>query len=206
MFRLGGDFREPESSVRANRLTEVWESQWPGDEPVGHLLRCDHQGRSTRFHSLAHSKRYATSADETAEILRRDYAILADLLVLSSSTAIHVIGQEWDADDLVGGRIKRYMPGAWPWRIFTDPDAHIPGEPTHSFYFWVLPIHTVEALDELLQWVAEDRVRFIVADAEMTWIFAPYDGGCDVFLPNAETRDELEAKHPDWLPNDAKRR
>jgi hypothetical protein len=205
VFCLGGDFREAESSPRASRLTELWESQWPGDEPVGHLLRHNHHDRHARFHSLPESKRYATSADETAEILRRDHAILADLLALSPSTAVHVIGQDWDAGNLVGGRIKRYLPGAWPWRIFADPDDYIPGEPTPSTYFWVLPIDTVEALDELLRRVADDEVRFIVTDVEMTWIFAPYDGGCDVFLPNGTIRDELEAKHPDWLPANSKR-
>ena len=34
----------------------------------------------------------------------------------------------------------------------------------------------------------------------MTWLYIPYDGGADVYLPSSTERDEFRDRHPEWRP------
>jgi hypothetical protein len=190
---------ERESSDRATVLTDLWESRWPGEEPVGYMLRWGNESRWVRFHSLPDSKRYATTVKEKAEVLRRSHSILTTLLALSGGTRIRVIGEDFGVNDSASGRLRKHMPGAWPWRTYLEPDDYEPGEEPRVRYFWVSSIESIDELDELLALVADDVISFIVTDAEITWIFAPYDGGSDVFLPSSPVREEVTAKHRRWL-------
>ncbi len=198
-FHLGGGFRQSESSARATLLTDLWAAQWPDEEPIGYLLRGNHADRRVRFHSLPESKRYATTVEERAEILRRNHIVLGDLLAGSGGTRIRIIGEDFDVSDNASGQLKKHLPGAWPWRKYLEPDDYEPGEDFRFRYFWVSSIESVDELDELLALVADNACRFIVTDAELTWIFAPYDGGSDVILPSSAVRDELAFKHRGWI-------
>ena len=198
-LRRGGGFAQSEASPRASSLTTRWETQWPGSEPMGDMLRERNIERWVRFHSLPGSKRYAMTGEEKGEILRRNHILLEDLVGLSEEPKIRVIGEDFDVNDFSSGQLKKHLPGAWPWRTYLDPDDDAPAATGNFRYFWVSSIESVDELDGLLALVADDVIRFIVTDTDMTWIFAPYDGGTDVFLPTTSVRNEFRAQHQSWL-------
>jgi hypothetical protein len=55
------------------------------------------------------------------------------------------------------------------------------------------------ALDQLLLCVADDMTDgVILTNHTADWAFHPYDGGAEVFAPNAEAGDQLSATYADW--------
>lgn len=192
---LTGDFREPENSGRAAHLTRTWEAQWPGQEPLSYLIKTK---RSVRFHSLPASKRYADSEREYQEILRRQQAILRDLMRGAELTSLVIVAADWSARALESGSSRRTLAGAWPWRIGSDRfDLEAP-----PIYFWAQLGIDSSGLETLLRAGADDQGRYLFTDPAMTWLFCPYDGGVDVFLPTTNAVDEMKRKYADWLPTD----
>lgn len=204
LWRQGGNFKNGENSPRAKELTDQWESAWPGCEPSGSSLRDHEPGLWLRFHSLPRAKRYAENGEERDEVLHRHQTLLHDLLVISGSTRIRVIGQNYDINDIHSGWTKKHMPGSWPWRVHLDTHLHgdVPGQKAPETYFWVSSYDTVGQLTGLLEQAAEDVAKFIVTDPAMTWVYAPYDGGVDIIAPTLEAREALETAHPEWLPSE----
>lgn len=190
-----GEFEAPETSDRSRHLTEVWEREWPGAQPVGYLLR-NHTDRWVRFHSLPNSKRYAETDAESHEVLRRQRIILDELLAGLGPGSLVVVAADWSASDLASGDSRRRLPDAWPWRIGLDSsDCEAP-----PIYFWAQLGIEGSRLDNLLLAAADDRGKYTLAGADMTWLFCPYDGGVDVILQTSAERESLENRHADWLP------
>lgn len=189
-----GDFDRPELSERAWALTETWEEKWPGAEPVGYLVREAFPDRWIRFHSLPESKRYAENPAEYAEILRRHRTLLSELQGGPGNENLTVIGTDWGPRDLYSGWSRRHLPGAWPWRKCAA-EEHEPG----LTYFWVKPDLSTPDLDRLLMLAADDMARLLVTDEGLAWLYCPYDGGADVFLPSSFERNAIGERHSDWL-------
>lgn len=58
------------------------------------------------------------------------------------------------------------------------------------------------SFDEILRRVANDEIRYISwMNIQNGEIFAPYDGGADLFLSSTARRDELREQFKDWLSN-----
>lgn len=56
-------------------------------------------------------------------------------------------------------------------------------------------------LDPLVRAVADDECNgVIIMDTDLCRLYHPYDGGADVILADKEDRDQLKAKHFDWVP------
>lgn len=192
---LAGVFGEPEMSNRADLLTQAWENQWPGDEPLSYLIDAS-EGR-VRFHSLPAAKRYADSEPEYREILHRQRAIFSELMAGTELEAVVIVAADWFARDRTSGRSRRNLGGAWPWRIGRDrSDPEAP-----PIYFWVQLGIDPAGLELLLRAGADDQGRYLFTLPEMDWLFCPYDGGVDVFLKSSRDRDQLEDKFAAWLPS-----
>lgn len=190
---LTGEFDVPENSDRCRALTEAWNRNWPDVDPIGPLLG-PFRDRWVRFHSLPESKRYADSPEEYAEIIRRYRTVLAELPGEDAPEDLVVIAEDWGRRDLATGWSKRHLPGAWPWRRIEGD------EPELGFhYLWVRTGLTDPQLDALLTAVADDQAHVILANPDLSWLFCPYDGGADVFLPDVALRDAIRDRHPDWL-------
>ena len=55
-------------------------------------------------------------------------------------------------------------------------------------------------IDPLLRVVADDETSgVVIAPSDFEWLYHPYDGGADVFLPSRERRDLLSLAHHRWL-------
>ena len=48
--------------------------------------------------------------------------------------------------------------------------------------------------------VADDRVRGVVANLATGGVYAPYDGGADLFFATEIERDLARARHAAWIP------
>ena len=182
---LTGDFRRAEDSERARRFSAEWERVWPGCQPMVESFR-----GWERFYSLPRGKRYADTAEEYDEIVRRHRAVLEVVSGGLRSEQLVVIGRDYGPRDLATGWTRRYLPGAWPWRRWF-------GGESWSF-FWVKSGLTDAELDRLLVATADDQTDLIVVGPGLGWIYAPYDGGGDVLAPD---QDVLRERFSEWLPD-----
>ena len=151
-----------------------------------------------RFHSLPESKQWADTHDERLEIVYRHSTALRELVEQYGCAELIVIVQDYDTNDLFGGWTKKYLPGSWPWTSWRDPEDD-EGDP-FAYYYWVAPMKSIGALNELFLLVAENTGKAMITDCQMKWLYIPYDGGADVYLPSSTERDEFRDRHPEWRP------
>lgn len=198
---LGGDFKHGEISARAADLTTRWREQWPGRPPLapGKPTALEaYDERWVRFHSLPESKQWADTHDERLEILYRHSTALRELVEQYGCTELIVIVQDYNTNDLFGGWTKKHLPGSWPWTSWRDPEDD-EGDP-FAYYYWVAPMKSIGELNELFLLVAENTGNAMITDCQMKWLYIPYDGGADVYLPSSTERDEFRDRHPEWRP------
>lgn len=186
----------PDDSFRA-----LWRSFYGDCPPLGFLLQETFPDRWVRIHSLPGSKRYAETAVELATVLSRHNTVATDLLGESAACVLvthpHVnplasrrprSGRQLDALDL--------RP------LMTVVEEH-PVDPAESWRIPLVAAHITwhaTTLDDILADVAEDIIGPLLVVAVATGcVYAPYDGGADLFLPSAEERDAFRARHAEWL-------
>lgn len=191
-----GQFRRPEDSDRARALTDLWDRRWNGKAPEWEALQAAFPQRWVRFHSLPESKQYPETPAEEAEIVRRHRTAITELLDGSPVESVIVLAVDYSARAGGSGWSKKVLLGAWPWRVAVDEI-----EPERRSYVWAKTAITAADLDQLIAATADDKGRFVIADAALNWLYLLYPGGADAFLPNPSARDMLRARHRDWLPS-----
>ena len=184
-------------------LLDRWANWYPGTPPLGYRLREAFPERWFRIHSLPESQRYATSEAEYEELLGRHNAVATDLLGSGAPCAVLVTttcDPEWtrDLDEIAG-----LGPGTWSLWGRTpvdqvDPDLR-EDEPEGWCVFGLALRWAPGRLDSLIRSVAEDRLRAIVVSQESGRVYAPYDGGADLFLAGERERDEMRDRYRAWL-------
>jgi hypothetical protein len=156
------------------------------------LLKDD---RWVRFHALPDSKRYPDSEDEVATILLRANTLAAEVLRggVCWLAQLGSIELGWDAaairwrDEFALRESGQAIHDEAAWPIFAAPTQFTPGR-----------------FDGLLRDIAADRAfRTLWFDPTNGRVFAPYDGGFDVFLETTEATAMLRAKHSAWLSSRA---
>ena len=192
--------RRPIPGAGALELSELWPARWPDVRPIGHRLRGGDQW--VRFHSLPESKRYADNDDEYAELLRRHRAVLGDLAALGAGpSGLWVITCTWSAgpDPLPRpAPLAAATPDSAYWQSL-PPDDYSEAW-THLFAGRVGLDD--QGLDTLLCLVADGVTSdVILADADLRWLYHPYDGGADVIAPTSADRDVLQDRYAAWLPD-----
>ncbi|GIG85784.1 DUF3885 domain-containing protein [Plantactinospora endophytica] len=179
-------------------LRVAWQARWPQTPPVGHRLRWlgDHW---VRFHVLPDARRHPGTEDEYATVLHRHHTLLDELR--GELPELLVITLELAGRPVPGNRtpiMADLLPDAECWTVLSWPDLHPQLLFAHA-YVSPLPRQS-DRLEPLLRAVADGRVTdVVVAPPDLSWLYAPYDGGADVLLGTPELRDELRAGHPDWL-------
>jgi hypothetical protein len=200
VLRRGGDFKRAESSPRATALTDLWFRSWPGFSPgrEGVILpKVDYSDRYLRLHSLHLSKRYGDTPAEAEEILHRHEVVLSQLLSDTSDGKVVVVGCDWGVNDIAGGWTRKGLPGRWPWIRWLDLQDEDLAAPE---YFWGSSVDTLDALRPLLHAVANEKATITISDTDMRWLYIPYDGGADIYMPTSPERDALREAHREWLP------
>lgn len=164
-----------------------WRRFYGDAPPLSFALAKDE--RWARFHALPDSKRYAETPDEAAEILRRANAIASDVLG-GDPCWIAQLGSErgWGRD-------------AVRWRPTFNLTAA--GGVFYDEFTW--PIFAGQcffqtgAFDGLLSDIAADNAfRTLWLDRSSGSVFAPYDGGFDVFCQAPALASELREKYQAW--------
>lgn len=178
----------------------LWETNW-GGEPVGSDVKFRFADRWVRFHSLPNSNRYADDEVEYAEIARRHSVIVDELRGTTGGSDLLLIAEDYDARDSFSGWVAKALPAAQLWREVPRDDSL--DDPARSF--WITPFfQSMDEIAAVLRNVADDAGgSIIVSDRTLGWLYHPYDGGGDAIAPTAAVRDELRARHPEWLSSRA---
>ncbi|MBE1487047.1 DUF3885 domain-containing protein [Plantactinospora soyae] len=188
----------PPPGTDGHPLQARWDAQWPGVPPISHDLRGlgDHW---VRFHTLPEAKRHPDTDDEYATVLHRHNALLDELR--GEVSELQVITLELAGTPVPRRRtplLAELLPEAECWSVLSWP--HLEPE---LFFAHAYVNHIAWQpgwLDQLLREVADDKAAYvIVAPTDLSWLYAPYDGGADVLLRTAAARDELRERHSDWL-------
>jgi hypothetical protein len=167
---------------------EFWHSRYPQTPPVSYLFKQRLADRWVRIHSLPKAKRYADTIAEWAILLHRQMTVMSDLLggaaqarmVINSCTASHPL--------------PKMKPVTYLGAFAVEED---PGSGARVHARLVTASLDGKSLTPLLKRIADDRLRAFFAGGNC--LIAPYDGGMDVILENADACREFKAKYADWL-------
>ncbi|WP_449369309.1 DUF3885 domain-containing protein [Actinoplanes awajinensis] len=194
--------RSRQHPVDVARVGRAWDTSWPGCPPVARVLRRGFSGQSVRFYTLPGGKRYATSDSEHAEILRRHHVLLTAIFrgLGSGDGLLTAVTCSWSAASQPPPRdsaVASTTPDAVHWR--SDDLSTGPRFPSWQHHYVSQLDQRDPALDQLLLCVADDMTDDVMLFGDTgTWAYHPYDGGAEVFAPDAGARDQLAAAHADW--------
>lgn len=163
---------------------QEWRSRFSDTPPLGWKLRAMGSLPWLRFHALPGSKRYPEDQAERRVVLGRAYE-LGDRVLGIGSACWHV---EAVFDDLDAGDS-----GVVEFRGMEDGE-----ETAHSFRVSLVTWST-GAFDAELVSIADDERSALWFRRSDGAVFAPYDGGFDLFPGAFEQVDELKRARPEWL-------
>lgn len=181
---------------------EIW-SRFHGDHwPIGYRLRDGGAANWVRFHSLPKSKRYADSDDERRTLLQRQNTLAAEVL---KSDPCWLIQTHWvtppgvidfaDSNDPFAATRAFDLQFAFELVEVVDDDQS---------YRWRVHAGLIQwsngRFDDLLMSIADERACPTLWMSETDGsIFAPYDGGVDLFLARPDKATVLKATYRQWL-------
>lgn len=189
----------PDDTFRA-----TWRRHYGDCPPVGFLLRESYPDRWFRIHSLPASKRYPESAAELSILLARHNALAADILG-EDAPCVVVTNPEYNGATTTRPRGARQLAalGLQPLMTIAADKPIEGGTP------WWISLEAARlawrsrSLDDLLTDVANHLLAPFVIMAESSGrVYAPYDGGADLFLESPADRDQLKEKYAAWLSPD----
>ena len=164
-----------------------WDARYPKSPPVGFLLRDAYPELWLRIHSLPASKRYPETDADYAELLRRHKAVATQ--ALGSGALCYLVQPAWvlPSDDRSG------------WGV--DLADHPYGANEERLAFDVAEVTWRPGdYDALLRATAYSRIAMVLlASRERGSVYAPYDGGADLFFRSQAERDEGRRLYADWL-------
>jgi len=166
-------------------IKEQWRTYYGEKIPIAYHLRESDTDFWLRIHSLPESKRYAQNKDEICEVLRR-YNAVGDA-ILGEGTECVLFYPDYGAKFVksIGGFSGE------PFEVCEAPELTMYAGRTK----W-----QEGKFDSILRKIADDRIRYVsFSCSKKREIFAPYDGGADLFLSSEARRDELKIKFADWL-------
>lgn len=171
-----------------------WTETYGNAPPLAHALRAARVHGWFRVHALPDSKRYAGRDEEAAEVLRRVSAVGDAVLGPTARCELILVEAEGEMN-AAAYRAVREAFGLTPvWR-FDDPEG--------GGFAWTVHRGDVrwsgEAFAPLLQRIAVDEIADVLWLAESGSVFAPYDGGVDVFMRPPALAEPLRARFTDWL-------
>lgn len=186
----------PDDSFRS-----LWRSHYGDCPPLGFLLQETFPERWFRIHSLPGSKRYAETAVELGTILSRHNTVATELL---GADAPCVLVTHPHVNPLASRRPRsgRQLDalGLETLMIVVEESPRDPDEG------WKIPLAAAhirwrpDALDDVLADVSEDIIGpMLIVSTKTGRVYAPYDGGADLFVGSSAERDELRSRYAEWL-------
>ena len=176
-----------------------WDGWYEDAPPLAFLMRPAYPERWLRIYSLPQGKRYPTGGFEYAELLRRHKAV-----------AREVIGEGW-ACALLLLEVCRIMPNdlsvaaglqtelqrlELPPELWEDDEGCFV-EPMCLFGVGV--VWNGDSFHGFMNAVADDKIEGLVVQLDSGRVYAPYDGGADLFFADAEERDAARVRFAEWI-------
>ena len=171
-------------------FSREWQSFYGKTHPIAFMLRGVAGKPWVRFHALPGSVRYAQTKQQQDEIHRRA-AILANETLGRGSECWLV--RSWREE--------------YPKPVNSSADCELRYREDDDDFQWVSSPSQVlwheDTFRDLLHDIAEDRTGpTLWFNGETGKVFAPYDGGFDLFPTSIEEVDELKRQHGDWLSSE----
>ncbi|NKM72955.1 DUF3885 domain-containing protein [Rhizobium laguerreae] len=168
-----------------------WAAFYADRKPMGWMLRQDKSLPWIRFHSLPGSKRYPEDHNEEAIVLQR-------ARVLGKA----ILGGNADCWQ-VQCRPKEPNPPYWSVPV-TGVESSTFADDEEDGGLWTAYVSSItwrrNELDATLLAIADDRSGpTLWVSRKAGKIFAPYDGGFDLFPASMHEVARLKADHEDWL-------
>ena len=186
--------------MAAGPVLATWERFFPESPPVGFLLRKNHPGRWLRFHTLPDAKRVPKSASEIEEVLQRINQISGEIFEPRSQATLWITSfspfrPSLPADQWTGFEAVAEPPIVWTSALQDYVDVqHMAVWARTKEWAW-------EHVAFFFREVSLDRLDYVTAFSPHTGAtICPYDGGIDIFLPDARKRAALKRKFKNWLP------
>jgi len=179
-----------------NAFMSAWQHFHAGSIPIGHLVRVSEFDLWQRFHSLPGSKRYAESETETAVILDRQNRLAGKVLGEGARCWMVAYRTIWnegpssppDVLAISGRQLQKCARMADPEDTEMEYDIYAAAVTWHRGRF-----------DDILREIADDQERVLWMSEETGAVFAPYDGGTDLILPDLPSLRHMVVEHSDWL-------
>ncbi len=185
-----------------SEFADIWRAFHPHAEPTGWLMRAADVPHWIRFHSLPLSKRYADTEEEYSTLLSRQNALAS--AALGNDRPCWIVQACWTTPEGVVELTDEYemfratrefgLKHAFSFNVDEGDDAA-------HWNVVAAPIRwTQGGFDEILLRIADEQSAPILwISAESGAVFAPYNGGVDLFLNSEATVKDLRSKHADWL-------
>lgn len=171
-----------------------WAQWYPDATPFGYELRWAYPDRWLRIHNLPLSKRRPDTPAECQEVLVRQNAAATD--VLGTSAPCWLIGYDYtEASVLPNNHPMASVLGRVPILCLPPDDP----ESTGTSLFGAGVVWLPGRFDPILLEVARDKLRALWVAIDSGAVFAPYDGGADLFYPTEWQRDAAHGRHQAWL-------
>jgi hypothetical protein len=182
----------------------IWRRWHKGYAPLGHRLRDAGAPNWVRFHSLPGSKRYADDAQEDAVVRARWNTLAGE--VLGEGLPCWLVSARWPQPDLEDYKTEdafgaRY--GLEPAMTFASEDQEAEGSASEPWTALAAPLTWRSgAYDELFDAIAAGSTwGWLWLSHRTGAVFAPYDGGVDLFPTAADEADRLRRQYAEWLPD-----
>jgi len=182
---------------------EKWSVWYPKVPPIGFLLRLEYPERWMRIHSLPDSRRYPTSETDQAELLMRHNTVACDLLREDETCALFVYNEagseSWrDVEARIGlpgqGLHDLGLLPSWLWEDDERSQFDCPMTLRGAMVQW-----RSGAFNSFILAVANEEIRGLVVEYGTGQVYAPYDGGADLFFASETGRAFAQRRYSGWL-------
>lgn len=159
---------------------------------MGHLLREAAAPRWFRIHSLPGGKRLPTNNLELAEIVRRHNTVATAVLGIGASSIAFL--SEWSASrDFSSWPIADSAPD---WQLSEDDLESVSRA---TFRYRAFRWRPAEFDREIVATARDEVGPIAVLSLSTSGVYCPYDGGADLFVPEAGDVEPLRALFKEWL-------
>lgn len=174
-----------ETAQAKRRFLAFWNALYPETPPVGHMFKHHLSARWARIHTLPNSKRYAENEAERRIVALRQRGVIDHLV--RRGTAIRIVVNFIEIDNPLFAAFAFENIGV----IVDRPLETV----FQSFQLEARWPH--DGVMAMLAMIAEDTMRaFLIAP---DCLIAPYDGGMDVILKDADARAAFRQHFGAWL-------